>query len=157
MKLITAIVGLLLALMAGVANASVFEGRNALNQEDLTCTVSGASKCTSFYDSTLNMTILNDWGIGASTWGGSASPPYATAQGIAAAAGLAATGLTGWVLPTGDGDSAAGALNQYKSIMQDVGSPGTYGVRPKLNDYFYGVRAGLYWSGTWYSSSHAWY
>jgi hypothetical protein len=161
MKRIAAIVGVLLGLMAAGANASVFEGRNALNQIDLTCTVSGPTKCTSFYDSNLNITILNNWNIGRGVWDGSASPSATSAQGIAATAGYTATGLSGWVLPTGNGYAVAGAANQYLSIWTDVG--GTLaGLQAQFDDVTVYDGAippkGYYWSSNeWLNPVAAWF
>jgi hypothetical protein len=56
MKRTAAIAGVVLGLMASGAQAS-FIGRNASNQIDLTCTVSGAGKCVSFFNDTLGITI----------------------------------------------------------------------------------------------------
>lgn len=138
-------------LLTGAAQAA-FQGRNASNQVDMTCTVSGATKCTSFYDTTLGITILNDWNIGIGYW--SANADAGSAQAKAAAAGLAATGLSGWVLPTGDGPQPAGAANQFRSIWTDAGS--SYAG---LSSKFDGVQSYEYWSGTEYapSPSFAWY
>jgi hypothetical protein len=152
-----AAIGLALGMM-GSAQAA-FLGRNALNQADPTCTVSGATKCVSFYNDTLDVTILNNWNIGRGVWDGSASPAATSAQGIAAAAGLAATGLSGWLLPTGDYHAEAGPLNQYKSIMQDVGfvfgQNNTDGV-DKLSAQFEGVQDGTYWSSSAYVQGFRW-
>jgi hypothetical protein len=138
-------------LMTGAAQAA-FQGRNASNQVDNTCTVSGATKCTSFYDTTLGITILNNWNIGAGFWDATAAA--GSAQALAASAGFAATGLTGWVLPTGDGVQPAGAANQYLSIWNDAG-----GSLSGLSSKFDGVRSGIFWSGTEYAPfpSDAWF
>lgn len=82
--------------------------------------VSGASKCTSFYFTTLDITILNDWNIGMGFW----SPTAAafSAQALAEFAGFAAT-------------------NQYLSIWNAVG-----GTLAGLEAQFDGVQAGFYWS-----------
>ncbi len=60
-------------------------------------------------------------------------------------AGQAATGLTGWVLPTDDGSNNASAQNQYASIWNDVG-----GTLAGLQLQFDGVQTNSfgYWSGT---------
>jgi hypothetical protein len=136
--------------VAGTAHAA-FQGRLANGTPSTTCTVSGPSKCTYFYDTTLDITILNNWNLGGGTWSASAAP--GSAQALAASAGLAASGLTGWVLPTGDGLAAAGALNQYLSIWNSVGSS-LAGLRGQFDS----VRAGLYWSGTVFATdpSIAW-
>jgi hypothetical protein len=126
--------------MAGTAQAA-FQGRLANGTPSTTCTVSGASKCTYFYDTTLGITILNNWNLGSGTW--SASAASGSAQALAASAGFAASGLAGWVLPTGEGWAAAGALNQYASIWNSVGS-----TFAGLSDQFDGVQTGRYWSGT---------
>jgi hypothetical protein len=67
---------------------------------------------------------------------------------VAADAGLAATGLSGWVLPTGDVDAnpAVIALNQYKSIWDQAG-----GTLAALQAQFDGVQSGnsgYYWSAS---------
>ena len=126
--------------MAGTAQAA-FQGRDATGAASATCTATGAGKCTYFYDTTLDITILNNWNLGTGTWSAAAAP--GSAQALAASAGLAASGLTGWVLPTGDGGAAAGALNQYKSIWNSVGSSFA-----GLSGQFDGVQTGFYWSGT---------
>jgi|GEM_PF-1096542 len=136
--------------MMGAAQAA-FLGRNALNQADPTCTVFGATKCVSFYNDTLDITILNDWSIGNGFWDGSATPAPTSAQGIAAAAGLTATGLSGWVLPTGNGNAAAGSENQYWSIWTEVG-----GTLLGLQSQFDGVQSYYYWSGTECTKDDAW-
>jgi len=144
MKKTLAVVGVVLGLMAGGAQAAFF-GRDSSNQVDLACTVSGSTKCTSYYDSNLNITILNNWNIGSGFWNVSATT--GSAQKIAADAGQAATGLSGWVLPTGDRTAAAGAANQFLSIWNDVG--GSFGGG-QLQAQFDGVGGGfqLYWSGS---------
>ena len=153
MKTAMAIVGLVLGLMASGVQASFF-GRDASNQADGSCTAlgtGGTTKCTSFYDSTLNITILNNWNIGSGIWDGSASPSATSAQGIAGTAGFNATGLSGWVLPTGNGDALPGATNQYLSIWYDVG-----GSFQGLRNQFDGVQTEVYWSGTEYREDYAW-
>jgi hypothetical protein len=64
-----------------------------------------------FYNTTLNITILNDWGLGSVFW--SATAAAGSAQAVAESAGFAQTGLTGWFLPTGDGSQGPGPLNQW--------------------------------------------
>ncbi len=125
---------------AGTAQAA-FQGRDASGAASSSCTVTGAGKCTYFYDTTLGITILNNWNLGTGTW--SASAAVGSAQQKAASAGLAASGLTGWVLPTGDGQASAGAQNQYQSIWNSVGSSFA-----GLLGQFDGVHADLYWSGS---------
>lgn len=105
--------------VAGTAQAA-FQGRDATGAPSATCTATGPGKCTYFYDTTLDITILNNWNLGTGFWSASAAP--GSAQALAASAGLTASGLTGWVLPTGDGSAPAGALNQYLSIWNSVGS-----------------------------------
>ena len=99
--------------VAGTAQAA-FQGRDATGAASGSCTATGPGKCTYFYDTTLNITILNNWNLGTGTWSAGAAP--GSAQALVASAGLSASGLTGWVLPTGDGGAAPGALNQYSSI-----------------------------------------
>jgi hypothetical protein len=136
-----ALAAMMVALMSVVGSAqAAFQGRLANGTPSATCTVSGAGKCTYFFDTTLNITILNNWSIGAGNWSGSAAG--GSAQAVAARAGLLASGLTGWVLPTGDGGAAAGAQNQYKSIWNSVGSSFA-----ALSGQFDGVRVDNYWSG----------
>jgi hypothetical protein len=146
MKMIAAIAGLVLGLMFDSATASAFQGRNGINKVDLTCTVSGEAKCTSFYHTTLDITILNNWNIGKGVWDGSANPAANSAQGIAAAAGLIATGLSGWVLPTGGDESGyniGGPENQFFSIWDDTGR-----TLSGLENQFDGVRNFYYWSSS---------
>lgn len=134
------------AMMAptGAAQAAAFEGRNASNAVDTTCTSWGTDKCVSFYNATLDITILNNWSIGQGPWNVAAAP--GSAQAIAAGAGLAATGLTGWVLPT---------ANQYGSIMTQVGGR-FLDLRNQFDGVWFG--GGGYWSSTEYAPdpSQAW-
>ena len=97
----------------------------------------------SFFNDTLGITILNNWNIGTGVWDASAGA--GSAQKVAADAGLAATGLSGWVLPTGDVDAnpAVIALNQYQSIWDQAG--GTFAA---LQAQFDGVQPGYYWSAS---------
>lgn len=149
MKRIAAIVGVVLGLMAGGAQASFF-GRDANNQA-ADCSVSGASKCVSFFNNTLGITILNNWNIGQGVWDASAA--VGSAQAFAADAGLAATRLSGWVLPTGSTFVNGGSDNQYKAIMEAVGfvygNSNSNGVG-KLSGQFDGVQSGSYWSSSPY-------
>ena len=66
---------------------------------------------------------------------------------------MTASGLTGWVLPTGDGEAAAGAQNQYASIKSSVGNSFA-----GLSGQFDGVQFSEYWSGTAFPriASSAW-
>lgn len=141
-----------LVAMAGAAYAApVFQGRLADGTASATCTVSGATKCAMFYNTTLDVTILNDWNIGRGFW--SATAAAGSAQALAASEGAAQTDFTGWFLPTGDGLQAAGALNQYLSIWNDVGN-----TLAGLQAQFDGVQSGLYWSGTEITAGlGAWY
>lgn len=130
------------ALMCAVGTAqAAFQGRLASGAPSATCTASGAGKCTYFFDTTLGITILNNWNIGRGTW--SASAAAGSAQALAAAAGFAASGFAGWVLPTGDGSAAAGAQNQYLSIWNRVGSSFS-----GLTNQFDGVQLFLYMSSS---------
>jgi hypothetical protein len=127
------------------ASAQTFQGRLANGAPSATCTVSGTTKCTMFFNPVLNITILNNWSIGFGSW--SANGGAASAQALAASAGLAASGLTGWVLPTGNGFEVAGAQNQYLSIWNQVGS-----IFTGLNGQFAGVQsADTYWADTEYA------
>jgi hypothetical protein len=125
---------------------SVFQGQDANGAFDNSCTVSGATACAMFYDSDLKIEILNNWNIGSGSW--------SQAQTLAEKAGFNATGLTGWVLPTGNGYASAGASNQYLSIWNDVG-----GSLAGAQAHFDGWQTEAnYWSGTEYSpGSYAWY
>ena len=139
-----ALVAGVLLVSAGLASAlpfSAFQGRNADGSVNNTCTATGGTKCVMIYDSTLNITILNNWNIGFGGW--SATAAAGSAQALAATAGFAVTGLTGWRLPTGDGFQGAGAQNEYLSIWNDVGS-----TFANLASEFDGVQADLYWSGS---------
>ena len=76
---------------AGIAQAlpfTVFHGRNADGTINDTCTSTGATKCALIYDSNLNITILNNWNIGAATWG-PGIVGAGTAQGLAEQIGRA--------------------------------------------------------------------
>lgn len=128
--------------LGSASAASPFEGRLANGEPSSTCTVTGVNKCAMFFDSTLDITILNNWNIATGVW--SATADAGSAQWFAALAGrLGSNFETGWVLPTGDRSQAAGALNQYLSIWDDVG-----GSFDGLSGQFDGVQAGAYWSGT---------
>ena len=131
------------AALLGVAGTSqaAFQGRDATGAASATCTATGPGKCTYFYDTTLDITILNNWNLGRGKWSASVAP--GSAQALAASVGLAASGLTGWVLPTGDGGAPAGALNQYLSIWNSAGSSFA-----ALLGQFDDVQADSYWSGT---------
>ena len=141
-----------LALTGAAYAAPVFQGRLADGTASATCTVSGAAKCAMFYNTTLNVTILNDWNIGIGFW--SATAAAGSAQALAESAGDAQTDFTGWFLPTGNGGSVPGALNQYRSIWNDVGSS-----LAGLQARFDGVQSNIYWSGTAYAPNpdRAWF
>jgi len=146
MKRIAAIAGVVLGLMAGGAQANFF-GRDASNQADTTCTPHGdlgTTKCVSFYNDTLGVTILNNWNIGKGRW--EESGAGGSAQREAATAGFLATGIVGWYLPTGDNTSPAGGSNQFISIWEEVGQSFA-----KLSAQFDGVRGDDYWSRTVYA------
>jgi hypothetical protein len=128
--------------LASGATAAPFDGRLASGQPSSTCTVSGIDKCTAFYSPTLDVTILNNWSIGTGFW--DAAAPAGSAQALAASAGFAAFGLAGWVLPTGDGNQAPGALNQFLSIWNEVN-----GSFIGLSSQFDGVDQGsFFWAST---------
>ena len=138
---------------AGLAQAlpfPAFEGRNANGTVNDTCTALGLRRCAMIYDSTLNITILNNWNIGRGFW--SATAAAFSAQWFAETAGFNATGLTGWRLPTGDGSQPAGALDEFESIWNHVG-----GSFLGLQVEFHGVRSGNYWSGSENGAGGAWF
>jgi hypothetical protein len=142
-----------LVTLTGAAQAApLFQGRLANGTASSTCTVSGTTKCAMFYNTTLNITILNDWNIGKGFWSATAAP--GSAQALAESAGLAQTGLTGWFLPTGNGNQVAGPLNQYQSIYNDVGRS-----ELGLSLQFDGFVTNLFWSSTEYAvnPASAWY
>lgn len=89
--------------------APVLEGKTLSGAQSTTCTVSGATKCAMFYDSALDVTILNEriWGAWSST------SAAGSAQEHAESLGFTATGLTGWTLPT---------LQQYHSLWNKLGN-----------------------------------
>lgn len=137
----------MLALTGAAYAAPVFQGRLADGTASATCTSNGAggtTKCAMYYNTTLDITILNDWNIGTGFWSSTAAA--GSAQALAESAGDAQTDFTGWFLPTGDGGSVAGALNQYRSIWSDVGSS-----LVGLQAQFDGVQSFGYWSGTEYA------
>lgn len=140
------------ALSGAAHSAPVFQGRMADGTASTTCTATGATKCAMFYNTTLDITILNDWNIGRGFW--SATAAAGSAQALAESEGAAQTDFTGWFLPTGDGFQGAGALNQYLSIWNDVG-----GSLAGLQAQFDGVRSLVFWSGTEYAPNpiRAWY
>lgn len=134
--------GTLAAAGLGSASAADFQGRLADGTASTTCTVSGPSRCTMFYNPLLDITILNNWNIGEGHW--SASAARFSAQALAETAGYNATGLSGWGLPTGDGLAGPGAENQWRSIWNQVG-----GTFAGLSAQFDGVQQFEdYWSST---------
>ena len=140
-------VAAMVALSGTAYAAPVFQGRLADGTASATCTVSGANKCAMFYYTTLDITILNDWKIGQNVIFDLIEPVgWRDAQALAETAGAAQTDFTGWFLPTGDGDQAAGPLNQYRSIWNAVG-----GSLAGLQNQFDGVQSYLYWSRTPYA------
>ena len=126
-------VSALVSLSAAGHADPIFQGRLADGSPSSTCTVSGPGKCTAYYDSNLDITILNNWSIGSGPWSATAAP--GSAQALAAAAGLAATGLTGWVLPS------AGSESPFFFIWADVG-----GTTAGLQAQFDGVLSDRYWT-----------
>lgn len=134
------------------ASAQNFQGRLANGTPSNTCTALGANMCAMFFNPTLNITILNNWNIGQGPWYGTGGA--GSAQALAESAGLAASGLTGWVLPSGDGIQPAGTQNQYLSIWNQVGASFA-----GLSIQFSGVQADYYWSGSEdaTNSFNAWY
>ena len=133
--------------LTGTAQATpVFQGRLADGTASSTCTVSGATKCTSFYDSDLDITILNNWNFGSARWinyGSLLGPTAGSAQVLVESVGFAASGLTGWVLPTGDANAPPGPRNQYQSIWNDVGGQAGLGKQfDNVNIHQY------YWAST---------
>ncbi len=132
-------------LVATAAQATpIFQGRDTKGAVDNTCTATGSIACALFYDTTLDITILNNWNIGKGIWDANARP--GSVQAIAEAAGFAATGLTGCALPTHDVYQPAGALDQFTSIWDDAGAS-----RDHLQSQFYNVLTDYYWSGTEYT------
>lgn len=140
-----------MAALMGLAEPAqaAFLGRDASGAASLSCTATGPGKCTYFYDTTLNITILNNWNIGAGFWSASAAP--GSAQALAASAGQAASGLLGWVLPTGDGGESPGTQNQFKSIWNGVG-----GSFAGLSSHFDGTQSTNYWSSSARLPGGAW-
>lgn len=146
MNRIAMVAGVVLGLMAGGAQAS-FYGRNASNQADVTCTSLGGGSttaCTSFYNDTLGITILNNWSIGRGNWNDAA--PVGSAQSVAAAQGLAATGLAGWLLPSAGeftslwnqvGQTTAALQTQFLGV-QSIGEGGYYWTREGTPGYWPG-------------------
>jgi hypothetical protein len=112
---------------AAHAQTPNFQGRNALNQADATCTAdgdNGSTRCVSYYHAAQNLTILNDWNLGYAVYDPSGSA--GSAQALAESAGFAATGLRGWILPSSD---------MFSSIYSAVG-----GTLTGLNNQFSGVQ-----------------
>lgn len=132
-----------LVVLTSAAQATpVFQGRLADGTASATCTAKGAggtTKCAMYYDTTLDITILNNFS-GTGFWDGAAS--NGSAQALAESLGFAASGLTGWLLPTGDGSQAAGAANQWKSILADLNNDAL-----TFENQFDGAqRTGFYWA-----------
>jgi hypothetical protein len=123
------------------ADNTVFEGRAANGAVDLTCTShggAGKTKCVMFYDTALNITILNNWATAPAAWNDAPKPGESSIQRNVAEAGFAATGLTGWVLPT---------RQEMQSIWGDVGR--SYSEYMGLSTQFDGVWSGFYyWTRT---------
>jgi len=136
-----ALVAALASSCLGSASAQSFQGRLANGTPSASCEVSGPNKCAMFFNPTLNITILNNWNIGSGFW--SVTAASGSAQALAASAGVAASGLTGWVLPTGNGYLSGGDLNQYRSIWNQVGASFA-----GLSGQFDGFQSGIYWSST---------
>lgn len=113
---------------AGNAAHAAFEGRfgdGTRSTPGNACTASGPTKCTFFYDTALDITILNIWRQ--TPWAPFQSPSGNTALAGAVALGASFSGAlapqfqTGWTLPTGDGSRPAGPDNQYRSIVESAG------------------------------------
>jgi hypothetical protein len=138
----TALAATMAALLgaAGAAHAE-FQGRDATGAASSTCTATGPNKCTYFYDTTLDITILNNWNIGLGPWSPSAAP--GSAQAIAASAGHSASGLTGWVLPTGPSLGGPFVTNQFQSIWTSAGSSFA-----GLSGQFDGAVSTVYWTSS---------
>lgn len=140
MGAIKTLAGLVLIATAGMAQASpVFHGRLADGTPSSTCTVSGDAKCAMFYYSTLGITILNNWSIGSGFFRMDAY--IGSAQYFAESLNVT-SGFTGWRLPTGDGNAAAGNSNEYKAIFEAAG-----GFPEGLSQQFDGVQ-GVYWAAS---------
>ena len=107
---------------AGGTAQAAFEGRFADGTKSTptsTCTASGPGKCTFFYDTTLDITILNVWQQ--TPWGDwTTALAQGSALGTSFSAGLPANFQTGWQLPTGDASQPAGPANQFGSILQSA-------------------------------------
>lgn len=138
----------MLTAAAGLAHAlpfPTFQGRLADGTASDTCTATGANstiKCTTIYNTTLNITILNDWYIGAGPW--SATSTAGSAQEAAEIAGIQDTGLTGWVLPT---------IDQYLSIWLDVGQT----FAGLSSEFAHVEQFEGFWSASEKDAGEAWY
>lgn len=109
-KLLGYAAALFAALGAVNAQAAFLIGQDANGDYNPFCSVS----CVMYWDAADGIEVLNNWSIGQGYW--SATAAAGSAQALAEEAGFAATGVTGWVLPTGDGTQPAGPLNQWLSI-----------------------------------------
>ncbi len=144
MKRTAAIVGVVLGLMAGGANA----------------TLSSRDNGNMVYDDVLNITWLADWNMnGAMGW--DAANTWANT--------LVVDGYSGWRLPTALNQDKTGPCSAYDCNSSEMGYMfyQNWGAT-KNNDYssgtntanlalFKNVQSGYYWSGTEYSQSDAWF
>ena len=145
MKRIAAIVGVALGLMAGGASAALYS-RGSGNM---------------VYDDVLKITWLADWNMnGAMTW--SVANNWANT--------LVVDGYSGWRLPTSLNQNGTGPCGPdyncnssemgymfYQNWGATAGSLYSSGTNTANLALFKNVQSYLYWSGTEYSQSYAWY
>ncbi len=138
-KLIGYTAAIFAALVAMNAQAIVFQGQRANGAFDPNCTVgASANQCVMYWDALDGIEILNNWDIG-----NGLITNISSAIALADTAGFAATGVKGWVLPTGQVNSPAGSFNQYLSIWNQLG-----GSISGLQGQFANVVNNIYWTSS---------
>ncbi|MCX7214216.1 MAG: PEP-CTERM sorting domain-containing protein [Burkholderiales bacterium] len=138
-----AIVGVVLGLMAGGANATLYSRDNG----------------NMVYDDVLNITWLADWNMnGAMGW--DAANTWANT--------LVVDGYSGWRLPTSLNQDGSGPCERYNCTGSEMGymfyqnwgatarNPYSSGTNTANLELFKNVQSGLYWSDTEYGYGSAW-
>jgi hypothetical protein len=154
MKRTAAIVGVVLGLVTGGANAALYSRSNG----------------NMVYDDVLNVTWLADWN--ASKGYGDAQPNGAMTWSVANnwANTLVVDGYSGWRLPTSLNQNGTGPCGPaynckssemgymfYQNWGATAGSNYSSGTNTANLALFKNVQSDFYWSGTEYSQSGAWH